>query len=207
MYLIIGLGNPGREYQNTRHNAGFGVIDVIAEENGIAVREAKHRALLGKGIIDGQKVLLAKPQTFMNLSGESVGELLGYYKEDAQTRLMVIYDDIALPPGQIRIRTKGSAGGHNGMKNIIAHLGHDTFARIRVGVGEKPPAFDLADYVLGRPAPQESLLLREGQEQAAQAVRLWLRGETAQAMNRYNRKNRPDDQQSEKQGSDKGADA
>jgi PTH1 family peptidyl-tRNA hydrolase len=136
MYIIAGLGNPGREYDNTRHNIGFAAIDKIAAKEDISVMEKKHKAIIGKGYIEGQKVILAKPQTFMNLSGESVRELVDYYKVDEKTELIVISDDISLDVGQIRVRKKGSAGGHNGLKNIIAHLGHDTFMRIKVGVGE-----------------------------------------------------------------------
>ena len=149
MFIIVGLGNPSKEYEGTRHNAGFEVIDRIADKYNISVDTKKHRALIGKGIIGGQKVILAKPQTFMNLSGESVRSLLDYYKVDEEQEFIVIYDDISLDNGQIRIRAKGSAGGHNGIKNIIAHLGGQVFPRVKVGVGEKPSKYDLADYVLG----------------------------------------------------------
>ena len=149
MYIIIGLGNPTAQYEGTRHNVGFDVIDRLAEKYNIAVDTKKHRAYIGKGMIDGQKVILAKPQTYMNLSGESVRELAEYYKVDPEQEILVIYDDISLDVGQLRIRKKGSAGGHNGIKNIIAHLGTQVFPRIKVGVGEKPKNYDLADYVLG----------------------------------------------------------
>lgn len=148
MVIIAGLGNPTKEYEHTRHNVGFDTIDCIADQYGISINEKKHRALVGKGMIEGQKVILLKPQTFMNLSGESIRAAVDFYKVDEKEELIVIYDDISLPPGQLRIRKKGSAGGHNGIKNIIAHLGHDTFMRIKVGVGEKPAGYDLADYVL-----------------------------------------------------------
>lgn len=138
MFIIAGLGNPTKQYEGTRHNVGFEVIDRISEKYNIDVDAKKHRALIGKGIIQGQKVILAKPQTYMNLSGESVRSLLDYYKVDEEHELIVIYDDISLDVGQLRIRAKGSAGGHNGMKNIIAHLGSQVFPRIKVGVGEKP---------------------------------------------------------------------
>ena len=154
MFIIAGLGNPGARYQGTRHNAGFSVIDALADKYNISVDGKKARAYVGKGIIAGQKVILAKPQTYMNLSGESIRGLTDYYKIDVEQELLVIYDDISLAPGQIRIRKKGSAGGHNGMKNIIAHLGGQVFPRIKVGVGEKPRNFDLADYVLSRFSPQ-----------------------------------------------------
>ena len=132
MYIIVGLGNPGKEYANTRHNIGFDVIDRLAEEEGIAMLEKKHKAILGKGYVGGQKCVMAKPQTFMNLSGESVRQLLDYYKVDETAGLIVISDDISLDVGGLRIRKKGSAGGHNGLKNIISHLGHDNFIRIKM---------------------------------------------------------------------------
>ena len=138
MYIIVGLGNPTSQYEGTRHNVGFDVIDAIADKYNITMDIRKHRAFCGKGIIAGQKVILAKPQTYMNLSGESVRSLVDYFKIDEEQELIVIYDDISLDVGQLRIRKKGSAGGHNGIKNIIAHLGHSVFPRIKVGVGEKP---------------------------------------------------------------------
>ena len=134
MFIIAGLGNPKKEYENTRHNVGFEVIDALADHYGIRVIDRKHRALVGKGVIEGQKVLLAKPLTYMNLSGESLREIIDYYKEDPETQLLVICDDISLDVGQLRIRKKGSAGGHNGLKNIIANLGTQDFMRLRVGV-------------------------------------------------------------------------
>ena len=137
MYIIAGLGNPGKEYENTRHNIGFDVIDRLAEEENIAVMESKHKALIGKGYVAGQKVILAKPQTFMNLSGESIREIVDYYKVDDTAELIVISDDISLDVGQIRIRKKGSAGGHNGLKNIIKMLGHDTFYPRAHGCGRE----------------------------------------------------------------------
>lgn len=190
MYIIAGLGNPSKEYEGTRHNAGFQVIDRIAEKYNISVDVKKHRALTGKGIIAGQKVILAKPQTFMNLSGESIRSLLDYYKIDEENELIVIYDDISLEPGQIRIRAKGSAGGHNGIKNIIQHLGGQVFPRIKVGVGEKPPKMDLADYVLGHFSKEEKEQMDEGYEHAMHALELILMGEISEAMNEYNRKKR-----------------
>lgn len=190
MYIIAGLGNPSKEYEGTRHNAGFQVIDRIAEKYNISVDVKKHRALIGKGIIAGQKVILAKPQTFMNLSGESIRSLLDYYKIDEENELIVIYDDISLEPGQIRIRAKGSAGGHNGIKNIIQHLGGQVFPRIKVGVGEKPPKMDLADYVLRHFSKEEKEQMDEGYEHAIHALELMLMGETSEAMNEYNRKKR-----------------
>ena len=188
MYIIAGLGNPGKEYENTRHNIGFDVIDRLAEEENIAVMESKHKALIGKGYVAGQKVILAKPQTFMNLSGESIREIVDYYKVDDTSELIVISDDISLDVGQLRIRKKGSAGGHNGIKNIIANLGTSVFQRIKVGVGEKPKGYDLADYVLGRFSKEDRELIKEGFECAAEAVAMITAGEIDQAMNKYNRK-------------------
>ena len=188
MFVIAGLGNPGKEYTNTRHNAGFGVIDALAEKYDISVMSIKNRALTGKGIIDGKKVVLVKPITFMNRSGESIRPLADYYKIDPESELIVISDDINLPPGQIRIRKKGSAGGHNGLKNIIHHLGNENFQRIRVGVGEKPKENDLADYVLGRFSKEESSLIWDGTKKALQAVEMMLAGDTDRAMNEFNRK-------------------
>lgn len=188
MYIIVGLGNPTGEYKNTRHNVGFQVIDAIAEKYDISVLEKKHKALIGKGYMDGQKVILAKPLTYMNLSGESVRELVDYYKVDEKEELIVIYDDISLDVGQLRIRKKGSAGGHNGIKNIIAHLGHDTFMRIKVGVGEKPKGYDLADYVLGHFSEKEREIIGKSAEKAADAVQVMMNESADAAMNRYNKK-------------------
>lgn len=188
MFIIVGLGNPTKEYEGTRHNVGFAVIDAIAEKYNISVTERKNRAFCGKGIINGQKVLLAKPQTYMNLSGESVRGLLDYYKIDEESELIVIYDDISLDVGQLRIRKKGSAGGHNGIKNIISHLGTDVFQRIKVGVGEKPKEYDLADYVLGHFSKAEKEVMEDGYMRAIEAVELMLQGETDMAMNQFNKK-------------------
>ena len=170
MFIIAGLGNPTKQYEGTRHNVGFEVIDRISEKYNIDVDAKKHRALIGKGIIQGKKVILAKPQTYMNLSGESVRSLLDYYKVDEEHELIVIYDDISLDVGQLRIRAKGSAGGHNGMKNIIAHLGSQVFPRIKVGVGEKPAKYDLADYVLGHFSKGEAKLMDEGYDGSCRGI-------------------------------------
>lgn len=188
MYIIVGLGNPGKQYENTRHNIGFDVIDRLADKENIAVLEKKHRAMIGKGMIAGEKCILAKPQTFMNLSGESVRELVDYYKIDETCELIVISDDISLDVGQIRVRKKGSAGGHNGLKNIIAHLGHDQFVRIRMGVGEKPAAYDLADYVLGHFTGDERKEMDAAADRAADAIRLMFEKDADAAMNRFNQK-------------------
>lgn len=150
MYIIAGLGNPGSKYEKTRHNMGFRVIDLLTEKYHIDMNMKKHKAVCGTGVIEGRKVMLLKPQTFMNLSGESIREAVDFYKIDPETELIVIYDDISLAPGNLRIRKKGSAGGHNGMKNIILHLGTQVFSRIRVGVSEKSRQAGIwADYVLG----------------------------------------------------------
>lgn len=187
MYIIAGLGNPTKEYDKTRHNVGFEVIDKLADRYDIDVSERKHRAFCGRGVIEGQKVLLVKPQTFMNLSGESLRSVLDYYKVLPE-ELIVIYDDISLPPGQLRIRLKGSAGGHNGIKNIIAHLGTQEFPRIKVGVGEKPPWMDLKDYVLSRFSKGEQELMDEAFQEAAQAVVMMLGEGADRAMNHFNTK-------------------
>lgn len=188
MFIIAGLGNPTKEYEGTRHNAGFDVIDRISEKYNITVDIKKHRALIGKGVIAGQKVILAKPQTYMNLSGESLRSMVDYYKIDPEEDLLVIYDDISLDVGQLRIREKGSAGGHNGVKSIISHLGTQVFARIKIGVGEKPRGYDLADYVLGHFSKAERELMEDGYERAVQAAEMIACGEISEAMNEFNRK-------------------
>ena len=188
MLVIVGLGNPTAQYEGTRHNAGFDVIDVLAEKYNISVDARKCRAFCGKGVIAGQKVLLVKPQTYMNLSGESVGGIVNYYKIDPESDLLVIYDDISLDVGQLRIRKKGSAGGHNGIKSIIAHLGTTVFPRIKVGVGEKPKNYDLAVYVQGHFSKQQRELMEEGYEHASDAVEQIVQGEIEAAMNVFNKK-------------------
>jgi PTH1 family peptidyl-tRNA hydrolase len=188
MFLIVGLGNPDKKYEHTRHNIGFDVIDALADKYNISISEKKHRALCGSGAIEGVKVLLAKPQTYMNLSGESVAEILNYYKLDPESEMLVIFDDISLAPGNIRIRKKGSAGGHNGIKNIIACTGTQNFMRIKVGVGEKPPGWDLVDHVLGRMDKEDQSRAEEAIQDAVEAVVLLIRDETDRAMNLYNAK-------------------
>lgn len=188
MYIIAGLGNPGREYKNTRHNIGFDVIDILADKNNIDVSTIKHKALVGKGMIGGEKVILVKPQTYMNLSGESLIDVCQYYKIDVETELIVIYDDIALDVGAIRVRKSGSAGGHNGMKNIIQNLSTDKFMRIRMGVGEKPKGYDLADYVLGHFTAAERDLMDKGAIDAVNALEIIFNEGIDKAMNNYNKK-------------------
>ena len=187
MYIIVGLGNPGKKYEHTRHNAGFEVIDILADRMGINVEESKHKGLLGRGMLEGQKVVLVKPQTFMNLSGECVREVVDFYKA-AEDEIIVIYDDISLDPGQLRIRAKGSAGGHNGIKNIIAQLGTQVFPRVKVGVGEKPRMMDLADYVLSRFSKEDQGKMDDAFKEAADAVAMMVSQGVEPAMNKYNTK-------------------
>ena len=186
MYVIAGLGNPGGKYEKTRHNVGFQVIDRLAAKYHIDINMKKHRALCGTGVIEGTKVLLIKPQTYMNLSGESVREVMDFYKADPEEEFLVIYDDVSLKPGQLRIRKKGSSGGHNGIKNIIQHLGTQVFPRIKVGVGEKPEGYDLADYVLSRFSGEDEKLMSDTYDHAAQAAAAVLTDGADKAMNDYN---------------------
>ena len=188
MFVIVGLGNPGKKYEKTRHNIGFNVIDAMADKYNIRVKERKHQALVGSGFIEGQKVMLVKPTTYMNKSGDSVSDVLDYYKLDPESELIVIYDDISLEPGNIRIRKKGSAGGHNGIKDIIRQLGTEKFLRIKVGVGAKPKGWDLADHVLGRFSTEDRKLVDEAIEKAAKAVDIMISQGADAAMNEYNRK-------------------
>ena len=187
MYIIAGLGNPTREYEKTRHNVGFDTIDVLADRLNTSVDEKKFKGLYGRGIIAGEKVILLKPQTFMNLSGESVRAAADFYKVDPED-ILVIYDDISLEPGQLRLRGKGSAGGHNGIKNIIAHLGTQEFPRIKVGVGDKPKGMDLADYVLGHFSKEDQAKMDEAFKDAADAAEMILDKGMDAAMNHYNMK-------------------
>ena len=187
MKLIAGLGNPGSKYAGTRHNAGFRALNHLAEKYGIQVGENRFNGLIGRGVIEGEKVILVKPLTFMNNSGQCVRAAADYYRI-APEDIIIIYDDISLAPGQLRIRKNGSAGGHNGVKSLIAHLGGQDFARIRVGVGEKPEGWDLADYVLGVPSGAEKVSVDEGIEKAAEAAAYILKEGMDQAMNRYNRR-------------------
>ena len=185
MYLIAGLGNPTREYEKTRHNVGFDTIDVLADRINTDVAERKFKGLYGKGMLGGEKVILLKPQTFMNLSGESVRAAVDFYKIPPD-HIIVIYDDISLDVGHLRIRTKGSAGGHNGIKNIIAHLGTQEFPRIKIGVGGKPPRMDLADYVLSRFPAEERKIMETAFRDAAEAAGVLIAEGPDAAMNRFN---------------------
>ena len=189
MFIIVGLGNPTRQYEGTKHNVGFDTIDYLIDEYQIPSSGAGHKALFGKGMIAGQKVIVAKPMTYMNLSGECIRQVMDYYKVDP-SEFIVIYDDISLVPGGIRIRKKGSAGGHNGIKNIIAHLGTQEFPRVRIGVGEKPARMDLADYVLGHFSTEDRAKVEEAIGHAMDATVLMMQGEVDKAMNDYNSKNK-----------------
>lgn len=183
MYIIAGLGNPGKKYENTRHNIGFVTLDYLAERHDIKINKIKHKALVGEGRISGQKVLLVKPQTYMNLSGESLREVMDYYKVDIED-MIVIYDDIDLPAGTVRIRKKGSAGTHNGMRSIVQHLGQD-FPRIRMGIGNERKG-DLVDFVLGGFSKEDREVLEPAVERAALAVECYVDEGIEKAMNKYN---------------------
>lgn len=184
MYLIVGLGNPEEEYSNTRHNMGFNVINKLAEEYKIDVNKNKFDALLGTGSIEGEKVILLKPQTYMNLSGKSIIQVVNFYKIPLQN-VFVIYDDIDIAPGLIRIRKKGSSGSHNGMKSVVAELNSEDFARIRVGIG-KPENDDMINYVIGKIPKEGQELLEEGVLKAKQAVVEILKNGLDRAMNKFN---------------------
>ncbi|NLZ82318.1 MAG: aminoacyl-tRNA hydrolase [Clostridiales bacterium] len=186
MHIIIGLGNPTSKYQATRHNIGWDAITRISDDYSIPLNIKKHKAIGGSGYIEGEKVILAQPTTFMNLSGESVRELVDFYKVSTED-IIVIYDDISLPVGQLRIRKKGSAGGHNGIKNIISHLGTMEFTRIRVGVGDKPEDWDLADYVLTRFKDDEQTIIRDALKDVSSACKKIITTDVDEAMNIYNR--------------------
>ena len=187
MYLLAGLGNPDARYAGTRHNIGFDAIDIIADAYKIKLKKLKFKAVFGDGTIGGEKVLLSKPQTYMNSSGESIRAAADYYKVPPED-ILVVYDDISLAPGQLRIRAKGSAGGHNGIKSIIAHLGTQEFPRVKVGIGEKPPRMDLADYVLGHFSSGEKKIMEEAAKEAADAICEIVNVGIEQAMNDHNRR-------------------
>ena len=188
MFIIAGLGNPDKKYENTRHNIGFDFIDALGAKYNIPVKEKKHKALVGSGYIEGVKVLLVKPQTYMNLSGESLREVMDFYKIDPEEEMLIVFDDISLAPGNIRIRKKGSAGGHNGIKSIIAHTGTQNFTRIKIGVGEKPAGWDLADYVLGHFPEEDRKLVDEAVSDAVTAAVYIMQQDTDRAMNEFNAK-------------------
>lgn len=186
MYIIAGLGNPGKKYVGTRHNMGFEALDAVAAKYNIDIKKAKFNALYGEGTIEGEKVVLVKPQTFMNLSGESIREFRSWYKTD-DSKIIIIYDDVSLPVGKMRIRPKGSAGGHNGMKSIIYQLGSDDFPRIKIGVGSPDnPDYDLADYVLGKFTKAEVKELIQKAIDTADAVGEIIKNGIEKAMTKYN---------------------
>jgi PTH1 family peptidyl-tRNA hydrolase len=193
-YIIVGLGNPGRRYENTKHNMGFLALDILAEQNGIKINKLKHRALCGEGVIAGRRVLLVKPQTYMNLSGESVRAVMAYYKAPPSS-LLVIYDDIDIPMGDIRIRKKGSAGSHNGMRSVVGSLGFDDFPRIRIGIrdGEGARGDSLIEYVLGGFQKRQVKAAEEAIRKAVCAAECLLRDGAEAAMNRCNARKAEDE--------------
>lgn len=185
-YIIAGLGNPGAKYEMTRHNAGFLAMDLLAIEEGFDIKKLKHHALVSDVTINGKRCLVMKPQTMMNNSGEAIGEAAKFYKIPNEN-IIIVYDDISLDVGQTRIRRKGSAGGHNGIKSIIAHLGAENFPRVKVGVGKKPnPEYDLVSWVLGRFPKEQEPDLKSALENTTKAIRLMVNDEIDQAMNLYN---------------------
>ena len=187
-WLVVGLGNPGPKYEWTRHNMGFLVIDELADRLDIPVQRLKFKALTNTAVLGGRSVLLMKPTTYMNLSGEAVGQAARFYKIPPE-RVLVISDDVSLPQGQLRLRRSGSAGGHNGLKNIISHLGSDQFPRVKVGVGQKPhPDSDMVDWVLGKFTGQDRKTMEEAVSRAADAVTVLLQHGMDQAMSSYNTK-------------------
>lgn len=186
IYLIIGLGNPGKKYENTRHNVGFDTIDYLSYKHSIKVSRIGFKAVYGEGEIEGKRIILLKPQTFMNLSGESVREIVDWYKVPLE-RVIIIYDDIDLEPGKIRIRPKGSSGSHNGMKSIIYQLQADNFPRIRIGIGRAPERWDLADYVLSKFSKEDREIIDQSIEKAAEAAIMVTNNGADKAMNRFNK--------------------
>ena len=185
MYIIAGLGNPGKKYENTRHNIGFITIDSLASKHNITVDKLKFKALVGEGRISGQKVILVKPQTYMNLSGESIQEVMNFYKVDPEN-LIIIYDDIDLDLGALRIRKSGSAGTHNGMRSVVQHINSTAFPRIRIGMGG--PKGDIVDFVIGGMSKAESEVLKETVDKAAEAIDCIIESGIDMSMNRYNTK-------------------
>lgn len=185
MYIIVGIGNPGKKYESTRHNIGFITIDYMSALYNIKVNKIKHKSLVGEGSIEGERVMLCKPQTYVNLSGEAVRDIAEYYKVPPEN-VIVIYDDISLEPGSVRIRKKGSDGGHNGIKSIIYQLQSDTFPRIKLGVGAKPPGYDLADWVLAKFTDSDIKIMSKSVEAAAAAVPEIIKNGAESAMNKFN---------------------
>ena len=200
MYLIVGLGNPGTKYAHTRHNVGFDVLDALSRKLGVSISREKEQALIGECFVGGQKVILALPQTYMNLSGESVMRLVSWYKIEPEN-LLVVYDDIDIPQGHIRIRKNGSAGTHNGMRSIVGLLGYENFPRLRVGVGQKREGYELADWVLGHYIGEEQEVADKAFLQAADAIVEYIENGIDSAMRLYNtkkvKKPRPEPQSEE----------
>ena len=185
-YLIVGLGNPGEKYELTRHNVGFMFIDRLADKTNCSVKKLKFKSLYGDCVIGGVRCLLCKPQTFMNLSGEGVREISAFYKIPPE-RIIVAFDDVSLNTGSLRIRNKGSDGGHNGIKSIVNCLGNSNFPRIKIAIGPKThPQMDLADFVLGRITKEDEIKLADAIDRAVEAVTLMVQGNTSEAMNRFN---------------------
>ena len=185
MFVIAGLGNPGAQYDRTRHNVGFDTLDYFAAEYRISLNRSKHKGMVGEGVVQGNKVILVKPQTFMNLSGDSLHEVLHFYKVPPEN-LIVVYDDIDLAVGKLRIRPRGSAGTHNGMRSILARLGTEEFPRVRIGVGRPPAGWQLADYVLSRFSGEEREAVNGAIERASTALAAIMQGGAEAAMSRYN---------------------
>ena len=188
MFVIVGLGNPEKTYFHTRHNVGFDTIDALSDKDGIGLTETTFKAVYGKGRIGNERVILVKPLTYMNLSGEAVAPICNYFKVDTKTDLIIISDDVELDVGKLRIRPKGSSGGHNGLKNIIAQLGHEEFTRVRIGVGKKPKEWDMVDWVLGHFEGEDASSIKEGIDNACDAVVEIMENGTDSAMNRFNGK-------------------
>lgn len=185
MYIIVGLGNPEPEYAKTRHNMGFDTINKLAKDNNIELNKSKFNAIYGTGIIENEKVILIKPQTYMNNSGESVVQFVKFYKEDL-SKLLVVYDDMDTDKGKIRIRAKGGPGSHNGMKSIVYELKSEDFSRIRVGIGKPENEFDRIDFVIGKIPNDEYESLKQGEELAAEAVEYWIKNGIDNTMNKFN---------------------
>lgn len=186
MKVIVGLGNPGKQYEMTRHNVGFWAIDRLAEEWNIPLSQGKFKGLIGEGRVGTEKVILVKPMTYMNLSGECVAPLLNFYKLDPEEDVLVIYDDLDLPCGKVRLRTKGSSGGHNGMKSLIAHLGTEEFKRIKIGIGRPAPGYKVVDHVLTTFPPEELADVQDAVKHAAEAAKAWTEISFLRVMNQFN---------------------
>lgn len=185
MYLIIGLGNPESDYAKTRHNMGFNVVNLLAEESNININKSNFKGLVGSGVIEGEKVIILKPQTFMNLSGESVIQAKNFYKLSNEN-LIVIYDDVDIDPGKIRIRREGSSGSHNGMKSVIQNLGTEEFTRIRVGIGKPDGQMDIVSHVIGGISEEDKKILEEGTRRAKEAIIEIIKNGIESSMNKYN---------------------